>query len=124
MCSAMAMILVRGEAPLQPFVFAKQYALIIPSSILTVSALALLFESIPFLSGRFGDVAYFFLWTILLGFSANAIEHGGSPQIFGVFDVSGLGYLMWSTTAHLHTKSMAIGSSIGIARSSLCPSPE
>src|SRR5260221_8998617 len=111
MCSAMAMILVRGEAPLQPFVFAKQYPLIIPSSIVTVSAIALVFESIPFLAGRFGDVMYFFLWTAMLGVSANAIEHGGSILFFGAFDVSGLGFLMYSTMAHLHTKSMSIGSS-------------
>jgi hypothetical protein len=111
MCSAMAMILVRGEAPLQPLVFAKQYALIIPSSIITVSAIALVFESIPFLAGRFGDVAYFFLWTAMLGVAANAIERGGSILIFGAFDVSGLGFLMYSTMAHLHTKSMSIGSS-------------
>ncbi len=111
MCSSMAMILVRGEAPLQPLLFAKQYALIIPSTIFIVSALALVFESIPFLSGRLGDVAYFFLWCMMIGFSANAIEHGGSPRIFGAFDVSGLGYLIGTMKTHLHTTAVAIGAS-------------
>jgi hypothetical protein len=111
MCSAMAMVLVRGEAPLEPFIFAKQYVLILPSTILMVSALALVFESIPFLSGRFGDVVYFFLWTAMLGVAASAIEHGGSPALYGPFDVSGLGYLMSTMRTHLHTTSIAIGAS-------------
>lgn len=108
---AMGMVLVHGEAPLQPLIFAKQYALIIPSTILFVSALALLFESIPFLSGRFGDVAYFFLWAALVGIAASAIEQGGSAQIFGSFDVSGLGFLLSTTKKHLHTTQIAIGAS-------------
>ena len=111
MCSAMAMVLVRGEAPLQPLVFAKQYALVLPSSILFVSALALVFESIPFLSGRFGDVAYFFVWSALLGVVASGIEHGGSPGLLGAFDISGMGFMFSSMSNAMHTTHMAIGSS-------------
>src|SRR5213078_4219875 len=62
MLVSMAMVIVRGEAPLQPLVFLEQYLLIAPAPIVYVSALAILFESVPWLSGRFGDVAYFFLF--------------------------------------------------------------
>jgi hypothetical protein len=111
MCSSMAMVLVRGEAPLQPLLFAKQYALVLPSSILFVSALALVFESIPFLSGRFGDVAYFFVWASLIGVVGFSIEHGGSPGLLGALDISGLGFMFSSMSNAMHTTHMSIGAS-------------
>jgi hypothetical protein len=111
MGSSMAMLLVRGEAPLQPLLFAKQYALIIPPTIVIVSALALLFESVPFLSGRFGEVAYFFVWVALCGVAAHALEQNGASPLFGAMDVSGLGYLIATTKKHLHTTQMSIGAS-------------
>lgn len=111
MCSSMLMILVRGEAPLEPFVFAKQYLLVVPSVIVSVSAIALLFESIPFLSGRFGDVAYFFVWCALLGVTVAGIENGGSPAIFGAFDISGLGFMIDSLKHQLHTNTISVGAS-------------
>ncbi|HEX7419913.1 MAG TPA: hypothetical protein VF505_08495, partial [Thermoanaerobaculia bacterium] len=44
MITSMAMLLVRGEARLEPLVFMWQYALLVPSSIMFVSGLAILFE--------------------------------------------------------------------------------
>jgi len=111
MCSAMTMILVRGEAPLEPLVFAKQYLLIVPSVILAVSALALLFESIPFLSGRFGDVAFFFLWTILLAITVTSTEGGRGPGIAGALDISGLSFMIDSLRRQLHTTTISVGAS-------------
>jgi len=108
MCSAMTMIPVRGEAPLEPLIFAKQYLLIVPPVIVSVSAIALLFESIPFLAGRFGDVAYFFVWTMLLAVTVTNIEGGGS-RLFGAFDISGLGFMIDTLRHQLHTTSVAVG---------------
>jgi len=56
MVVSMVMQLVRGEAPLEPLIFLKQYAIMTPATIVFVSVTAIVFESIPFLSGRFGDV--------------------------------------------------------------------
>jgi hypothetical protein len=109
MAASMAMLLVRGEAPLEPLLFMKQYAIMTPSTIVFVSVVAIVFESIPFLSGRFGDVAYFFLYATSLGFVVNMMMHGGGAARY--FDVSGFGYLMEQTQHTLHTKSMSIGSS-------------
>jgi hypothetical protein len=111
MCAAMAMVVVRGEARLEPLVFAWQYLLVLPSSILFVSALALVFEAIPFLSGRFGDVAYFFVWASLIGVVAGTIEQGGSASILGAFDISGMGFMISTMKSTLHTTHMSIGSS-------------
>lgn len=65
--SGIAMQLIRGEDRhieiwnlVTPFIF-----LAFPSMVV-VSAIAVLFETIPFLRGGFGNVAYFFVWTALL----------------------------------------------------------
>ena len=51
MLSSMVMLMVRGEAPLEPLVFIRQYLLLTPAAIIFVSAVAVLFESIPWLAG-------------------------------------------------------------------------
>jgi hypothetical protein len=110
MLVSMAMLLVRGEAPLEPLIFVKQYAIITPSTIVFVSAVAIVFESIPFLSGRIGDVLYFFLYSASLGFVINMMIHGGGG-VARYFDFSGFGYLMEQTQRNLHTQSLSIGAS-------------
>ena len=110
MLVAMAMVLVRGEAPLQPLIFAKQYAIVLPSAIVFVAVLSIVFESIPWLSGRFGDVVYFFFWATSLGVVANAME-SGHGRVLRYFDFSAFGYLFEETLRTYHTKQMSIGSS-------------
>ncbi|HKO55821.1 MAG TPA: hypothetical protein VJ276_08070 [Thermoanaerobaculia bacterium] len=111
MVTSMAMLVVRGEAPLEPWTFFLQYLYTIPPAIVFVSALAILFESIPWLSGKFGDVVYFFLWASSLGVVASMIEKGADPGIAGFFDFSGFGYLMDQMHNAFHTNSLSIGSS-------------
>ncbi len=112
MVSAMGMLLVRGEAPLQPFIFAKQYALIVPPTVVLVSAVAILFESIPLLSGRFGDLTYFFFWMFVTVFTIVILDKKwASVGFIGAFDVTGLGYVLDQTRKTLHTTSMSIGAS-------------
>jgi len=65
--SGIAMQLVRGEDRhieiwnlVAPFIFLAFPAMVV------VAAIAVLFETIPFLRGGFGNVTYFFVWTALL----------------------------------------------------------
>jgi hypothetical protein len=109
MLTSMAMVIVRGEAGLQPLVFIWQYFVLVPPSIVFVSAVAILFESVPFLSGKFGDVAYFFLWAMTLGIVGAMIEQGRGPGIAAYFDFSGFGFLFDSMRRTLHTTQVAIG---------------
>ena len=109
MGASMSMLLVRGEARLQPLIFMKQYAVLVPSAIVFVSVVAIVFESIPLLSGRFGDVAYFFLYALSLALVVNLMMHGGAVARY--VDFSGFGYLMEQTQRNLHTQSLSIGSS-------------
>src|SRR4051812_19256278 len=77
MLSSMAMLLVRGEARLEPLVFVQQYLLLTSAAIVLVSAVAVFFESIRFLSGKAGDVAYFFLFMTFIGLVAGNEVSGG-----------------------------------------------
>jgi hypothetical protein len=108
--TSMAMLVVRGEAALQPWTFFQQYLYTLPPSIVFVSALAILFESVPWLAGKFGDVVYFFLWASSLGIVASMIEKGADPGIVGFFDFSGFGYLMEQMRTTFHTNALSIGS--------------
>jgi len=107
MLVSMAMIAVRGEAPLEPLIFLRQYLLIAPPPIVFVSALALVFESIPFLSGRIGDVLYFFLFMGLL--AAGTVAALGGAGWAAYIDPSGMAAVLMQTTSVMHTNSLAIG---------------
>jgi hypothetical protein len=110
MLVSMAMVLVRGEAPLEPLVFIRQYLILVPSTITFVAALAITFESIPWLAGRLGDVLYFFVWAASLGYVGSRMERGNG-SVARWFDFSGFGYMFEETRRQFATTSMAIGHS-------------
>lgn len=110
MIVSMAMVVVRGEAPLEPLVFLEQYLLIVPPPIIYVSSLAILFESVPWLSGRFGDVLYFFVFMAGMGVAtATAMEGGVAWAVY--FDPTALSSVLMQISAATHTKSLSIGAS-------------
>jgi hypothetical protein len=111
MATAMAMVLVRGEAPLEPLVFAGQYLLLLPPAIVSVSALAILFECTPLLRTKFGDVVYFFLWVSLMGVVASQTEPGKAGGWAAYFDVSGMGFTVQQLKTLYHTDALSIGAS-------------
>jgi hypothetical protein len=109
--SSMTMLLVRGEAPLEPLVFLGQYLLLTPPAIVFVSAVAVLFESIRWLSGKLGDVLYFFLWMTVIGLVvANETSHGAINWA-RCFDFTGFGFMIDQMQRTLHTESVSIGAS-------------
>lgn len=111
MLSAMAMLLVRGEARIEPLVFLEQYLLLTPSAIVFVSATAVLFESIPFLSGKLGDVAYFFFWLAFLGLVIGDEASKGGIGWARYFDFTSFGFMTDQLSRTLHTNSVSIGAS-------------
>jgi hypothetical protein len=110
MAASMAMLLVRGEAALEPLIFMEQYAIVTPSTIVFISVIAIVFESIPWLSGRVGDVLYFFVYAASLGIVVSMMVRGGTG-LARYFDVSAFGYLMEQTQRTFHTQAMSIGAS-------------
>ena len=111
MATAMAMVVVRGEAPLEPWVFAKQYLMLAPPAIAFVSATAILFESTPLLRTKLGDVLYFFLWIGLMGSIASMLDQGIGASWAPFFDYSGFGVLLQQMKMYYGTSSLSIGSS-------------
>jgi hypothetical protein len=56
----------------------------------TVAAVAVLFESIPFLSGGFGNIVYFFSWIMILTMILLAMEDSASGMISNCNDLYGI----------------------------------
>ncbi len=104
--NVMAMHLLRGEGPLEPLTYVVTYLLALGPAIVVVAALALCFECIPLLSGRLGDVAYFFVWTVLVAVGAIAEGRGAGRFL----DVMGIGFIM----AEVHTVANAQNIAIGV----------
>jgi hypothetical protein len=111
MLSSMAMLLVRGEAPIEPLVFVEQYLLLTPPAIVFVSAVSVLFESIRWLSGKLGDVLYFFLWMTVIGLVVANETTRGTINWARCFDFTGFGFMIDQMQRTLHTNSVSIGAS-------------
>lgn len=111
MATSMAMVLVRGEASLEPWVFAKQYLMLMPPAIAFVSAIAVVFESTPLLRTKLGDVLYFFVWVGVTGSMAAMLEQGVGARWGAFFDVSGFGVLLQQMKTYYGTSSLSIGAS-------------
>lgn len=109
MICSMAMVLVRGEAPLEPLVFITQYLLLVPPSIVAVSALAIVFEATPLLRTKLGDVLFFFLWMGGIGGMIAASDKGVGRSWAPYFDFSGLGFLVQQMKTYYSTDSVSIG---------------
>jgi hypothetical protein len=82
MIAALVMLLLRGDAHSfslwklwSPFIF-----LALPSMLLT-AAVAVLFETIPFLRGGAGNVIYFFAWTAALASGATGFDEPTGIQL-------------------------------------------
>jgi hypothetical protein len=89
MLNVMVMQTIRGEAPIHVATYLSIYAAITIPTIIVICGIALLFETIPDLSGRVGDILYFFVWTTLLavpaimGMSAHT-NAGSYLDVFGI----------------------------------------
>jgi hypothetical protein len=111
MASAMVMFLIRGEGPIEPIVFLGLYAWTVGPVIVFCSAAGLLFEAFPPLSGRVGDVFYFFLWAALLGLPVSLKVNNARLDWLTVFDILGVTPIIGQIQEQFHTNSISIGSS-------------
>jgi hypothetical protein len=111
MLSSAAMLIARGEARIEPLVFVEQYLLLTPPAIIFVSAVAVLFESVRWLSGKLGDVLYFFLWmTVISLVVANEVSRGAINWA-RCFDFTSFGFMIDQMQRTLNTQSVSIGAS-------------
>lgn len=107
--SSMAMQLVRGEAPLEIGPYLLTYGLLAPPAIFFVSGIAVLFQAIPWLGGKLGDVVYFFIWMFMLAATITSQEASRGVSFASYIDVSGLAFCVGKLKAQTGTDSIAIG---------------
>ncbi len=85
--------------------------LLTPAAVTLVSAVAVLFESIPLLAGKLGDVAYFFLYMMFFGLVVADETSGGRVRWARYLDFTGFGFMIQQMQHTLHTEEISIGSS-------------
>ena len=110
MVNVMAMHLLRGEVAIEPLVYIATYLAMTGPAVLVISALALLFECARPLSGRVGDVVYFFVWIAMVSLIAGAELQPGL-QWPHFTDVLGLLFMLTQVRAGQTTDSVQIGQS-------------
>ncbi|MFN7988386.1 MAG: hypothetical protein U0529_13005 [Thermoanaerobaculia bacterium] len=107
----MAVQVVHAEAPLEPLVFLAHVLVVALPAIFGIAVFALLFECVPFLAGRFGDVAFFFFWAVALALPVflGAVDAGEYPPLAAALDWNGLGFLITEIRRATGSGSMSIG---------------
>ena len=94
MIACMGMHLLRGEMPLEPIVFVQTFGIMFLPSIPCIAAIALMFECVPFLSGRGGDVLFFFFWTLTLALPPALVSASKGHAWILAADFTGLGFFV------------------------------
>jgi len=94
MIACMGMHLLRGEMPLEPIVFVQTFGIMFLPSIPCIAAIALMFECVPFLSGRGGDVLYFVFWTLTLALPPAFVSASEGHAWILAADFTGLGFFV------------------------------
>ena len=107
----MAVQVVHGEAPLEPLVFLAHVLVVALPALLAVASFALLCECVPFLSGRFGDVAFLFVWVITLSMPVflGDPDEGRYPLYAAALDWNGFGFPISEIQSVTGSGSMTIG---------------
>jgi len=101
---------VRGEGPLQPWVYLQTFTLVLLPCVLFSSSCAVLFDSFAPLMGKGGDLLYFFLWVGQMSLSG-AVQGVAGGEVPGVlaFDFPGIAMAVLSLQATLHTSEVSLG---------------
>jgi hypothetical protein len=115
MGAAVAMQLVRGEGPFEPFTFLAHFLVLCGPCALGVAAIALVFECVPGLCGRVGDVLYFFAWSLLLPVGAEVwrADRSSGGSFLRTLDFAGLGFVVDQVQRIAGTGRFSIGYSPG-----------
>ena len=121
MLTIMVLHAIRGDGPIEPLVYMKNYAmLLVPLVLFTVSCAAL-FDNWAPLMGKGGDVLFFFVWATQLAVMPIIDKSRIGDQIptLELVDFSGIGTSMIVVTEALQSKNVSLGG--GEFKASLAP---
>ncbi|MEO8139458.1 MAG: hypothetical protein ABI742_07430 [Gemmatimonadota bacterium] len=110
MVNVMGMHLLRGEVPIEPWVYLSIYLAMAGPAILVISGLALLFECVRPLSGRVGDVLYFFVWVAMVSLAA-ASDGAPGEQWQRFTDILGMLFMLQQVRGGQELQGVSIGQS-------------
>jgi ABC-type transport system involved in multi-copper enzyme maturation permease subunit len=115
LAAAMAMQLARGEGPLEPITFLAHFLVLCGPCAVWVATVALVFECVPGLSGRVGDVLYFFVWVSALPIGAEVwrADRSSGGSLLRIFDFAGLGFMIDQVQRIAGTGQFSLGYSPG-----------
>ncbi|MBY0573166.1 MAG: hypothetical protein K2P84_05760, partial [Undibacterium sp.] len=101
----------RGEGPIQVWVYLHTYlAVFFPTAVFVVS-MATLFDSVPVLMGKFGDLLYFIIWTFAVGLIAKAVElSAGQISAWALLDFTGVVSTVITVRSNVLTNNFSMGS--------------
>jgi hypothetical protein len=107
----MVLQLIRGDGPIQIAVYLQTYFLVLGPMIFFAVGAAILFDSVPFLMGKAGDLLYFIAWVfqIALVSKIEQLSSGVSPWL--LLDFSGLVTTIFVFKMHLLTNNFSLGAS-------------
>ncbi|MBC3872663.1 hypothetical protein [Undibacterium flavidum] len=104
--------IVRGEAAVQLMVYLKVYGLVLLPVIFFGVSCAILFDSVPLLMGKAGDVIYFFVWVYEISM-LDRVGHDRVTSMPPIMILEGLGMtivdLMVRTQFTVHSISIGLG---------------
>ena len=112
MSSIMVLHALRGDGGIEFLVYLQTYLLVLgPMAIFAVSA-AILFDSVPLLMGKAGDVIYFLAWILQVSL-ISTMDHlsAGALSPWLLLDFSGLVSTIVVFKTHLLTSHFSIGAS-------------
>ncbi len=94
MIACMGMHLLRGERPLEPWVFLQTFGIMFVPLTFAIAGIAMVFECVPILSGRGGDLLYFFFWSLALGLPVAILSASQAQNWILAADFTGLGFVV------------------------------
>lgn len=109
MCTTMLLHAIRGHGPIEITVYLQIYGLLLVPMVFFGVSFAILFDSIPFLMGKLGDVLFFIIWMFQLALMAAFDDNktGYSPLL--LIDFSGLGASFMTMQSIAGSSSISVG---------------
>lgn len=104
--------IVRGEGAIQVHIYLVTYLLFFIPMAFATASIVILFDSVPFLMGKVGDILYFILWLSQISWvGASVASNGivGNSSLSLLFDFSGFGAMVSIFKFHLQTTSFSLG---------------
>jgi hypothetical protein len=107
--TSLVLHVIRGDGPIEITVYLQIYALILLPMMLFGVSCAVLFDSFAFLMGKFGDVAFFFVWAMQLGMMGASSDGAKDVSSLMLFDLSGLVAGFVAIQQVVHSTNVSVG---------------